>query len=253
MTDTQNDEKTEDQPKHRGRPKNENFLSYEEAREFIRNELLPSRGKYFEWWNLNKPKSIPRFPYRVYQKEWTSWNDFLGTNNQFNNRLGQKWRPLDEATMYIHTLKLSSQEEWMKYCRANKLPDGIPTRPDLVYDKWRSWSHWLGNKPIAALEAQQAAQKIQVYYIIHEQGVPSNVFTFGVEPMGISALKERWEYEQFDVIRLFWYDKMRSMVIKQIVEQTSSPMFDDVKQRIVPNIWETIWHLQSQMELIQSV
>ena len=57
--------------KKRGRPKNENYLPWDEARAFIRDELLPSRGKFFEWWDRNKPKAIPRFPYRVY-KEWTT-------------------------------------------------------------------------------------------------------------------------------------------------------------------------------------
>ena len=51
--------------KRRGRPRNENYLSFEEARDHVRNELIPSRGKFFEWWDRNKPKSIPRFPYLV--------------------------------------------------------------------------------------------------------------------------------------------------------------------------------------------
>ena len=235
--------------KKKGRPKNENYLPWVEAREFIRNELLPSRSKYHEWWDRNKPKAIPRFPYRVY-KEWESWNDFLGTNNKFNEKVGTKWRPLDEAVLWVHTLKLATFSEWIQYCHDNELPTDIPTRPELVYDGWRSWTHWLGNKPSAIVEANQAAQKLQVYYIIHEQDVPENVMTFGIDPMGLSSLKERWMREKFDVIRVFWYDPLRSAVIKQVVEMSSTPYLGVERQRIVPNVYEIIWHLEMQLEVI---
>jgi len=152
MTDTVDDQYEPNGPeastkekKRRGRPKNENYLSFEEAREFVRSELLPSRGKFFEWWDRNKPKAIPRFPYRVYQ-EWISWNDFLGTNNKFNEKSGTKWRSLEEATLWVHSLKLGSYNEWMDYCRNTELPEDIPARPELIYDGWRSWNHWLGNR-----------------------------------------------------------------------------------------------------------
>jgi len=199
--------------KRRGRPRNENYLSFDEAREFVRSELLPSRGKFFEWWDRNKPKAIPRFPYRVYP-EWISWNDFLGTNNKFNDKIGTKWRSIEEACVWVHTLKVSSFNEWMEYCRTHELPEDIPARPDLVYDGWRSWNHWLGNRPVEAIEAKMDPQKIQVFYIIHEPGTPANVFTFGVEPMGITALKQRHEQDPFTVIRLFWHDPLRYAVVK---------------------------------------
>lgn len=236
--------------KKRGRPKNENYLGWDDAREFIRSELLPSRGKFYEWWDRNKPKAIPRFPYRVYKDEWVSWNDFLGTNNKFNEKIGTKWRPLDEATMWVHKLKLTSFAEWMAYCRETELPEDIPTRPELVYDGWKSWNHWLGNRPVEAIQAKQEAQKIQVYYLIREQGAPENVITFGVDSMGLTSLKERWDREKFDVVRVFWYDPLRSAVIKQIVENLSSQYLGQDRTRIVPNVYEIIWHLQMQMEAI---
>ena len=238
--------------KRRGRPRNENYLSFDEAREFVRSELLPSRGKFFEWWDRNKPKAIPRFPYRVYP-EWISWNDFLGTSNKFNDKIGTKWRSIEEACVWVHTLKVSSYNEWMEYCRTHELPEDIPARPDLVYNGWRSWNHWLGNRPVEATEAKMDAQKIQVFYIIHEPGTPENVFTFGVESMGITALKQRHEHDPFTVIRLFWHDPLRYAVVKQIIDMNSTPYLGSDKQRIVPNVWEIIWHIQMQLEMITRV
>jgi hypothetical protein len=237
--------------KKRGRPKNENYLPYKEAKEFIRGELIPSRGKFFEWWNKNKPKAIPRFPYRVYTKEWESWNSFLGTDNKFNEKIGRAWRSLDDATVFVHKQKLTSQSQWMDWCKEEgNLPDNIPARPDLVYDKWRSWNHWLGNKPVEAVEAKQQAQRSVVYYIIHESDVPENVFTFGTDPGGLGSLKERWGREKFDVCKLFWYDSSKAGVVKQIMEAFSTPYLGNDRQRITPNVYELIWHLQVHIETI---
>lgn len=255
LTDEQIEQQIEQRlasKKRRGRPKNNNFLPWVEAREMMRGEMLPSRGKFFEWWESNKPKAIPRFPYRVYQDEWTSWNDFLGTNNKFNEKIGTKWRPMLEATAWSIKLGIKNQAEWLEYCRIpGNLPEDIPARPDLVYDQWRSWGHWLGNRTVAAIESkQEMAQKIQVYYIIHEDGVPGNVLSFGIEPGGQSALKQRWQEEPFDVVRMFWYDHSKADIIKQIVDGLSTSYMGYERQRIVPNVWEIVWHLQMHLELI---
>lgn len=241
-----------DDTKRRGRPRNENYLSFEEAREFCRSELIPSRGKFLEWWDRNKPKAIPRFPYRVYP-EWVSWNDFLGTQNKFNERAGMRSRPLDEACKWVHTLKIPTYAEWMKYCRENELPDDIPARPDLVYEKWRSWGHWLGNTPSSIVDGAQNAQRVQIFYIIHEQDTPMNVYTFGIETMGISALKQRWESEKFDVVKLFWHEPQRFAAVQQIINNNSTVYLGWDKQRIVPNIWDIIWQLQMQLEMINRI
>lgn len=238
--------------KKRGRPKNENYLSWEEAREFMRAELIPSRGKFFEWYDRNKPKAIPRFPYRVYTAEWISWNDFLGTDNKFNEKVGRTWRPLEEATVWAHSLKLGAYAEWMTFCKEqkDKLPADIPARPDLVYDKWRSWNHWLGNKPAEAVEAKQQAQRSAIYYIIRENDVAENIFSFGVESGGISALRDKWERDKFIVVKMFWYDGTKGNVIRQIVEAFSTPYMSNEKQRITPNVFEMIWHLQVHLDTV---
>ena len=236
--------------KPRGRPKNENYIPYEEAREFIRGEMIPSRNKFHEWWDRNKPKSIPRFPYRVYTDKWVSWNDFLGTDNEFGLRVGKSWRQLEEAAMWVHKLKIESYGKWMEYCKANTLPEDIPARPDLVYSGWKTWGHWLGNKPVEAIEAVREAQKLQIYYIYHEQGVPENVLNFGVDSIGPSNFKERWEREKFTIIKMFWYDPNEAGEVKKIIDYFSTPYLGDDRQRIVPNIWEIVYYLQMKLETI---
>jgi len=236
--------------KRRGRPKNDNYLPWNEAREFVRGEMIPSRGKFFDWHDANKPKAIPRYPYRVYVDEWTSWNDFLGTNNKFNEKIGTKWKPLLEATLFVHQLKLSSANEWFEWCKVEgNLPADIPARPELVYSDWRSWNHWLGNKVTEKIEVRQEAQKVEVYYIIHEPGTPQNVLLFGTAPT-LGQMKEKWEREKFDIVKLFWHDQSKMQEITQIINAFSSIYMDWEKQRIVPNVWEIVYHLQMHLQTV---
>jgi hypothetical protein len=248
LEESSNDTK-EPAKKARGRPKNQNYVSWEEAREMLRAEMIPSRGKFFEWWDRNKPKSIPRFPYRVYVDEWTNWNDFLGTNNKFNEKMGMKWRPYDEAVLWVHSQKISSFPAWMEFCRTGNLPADIPARPELAYKKWISWNHWLGNRPVEAIQAKQQAQRVAVYYIIHEQGVPSNVITYGVEPMGLSALRERWNRERYDIVRLFWHDPEKQEMVDRIISHFSTPYLGMERQRITPNVWDIVYHVQNLLDV----
>ena len=244
-------EKEVKEKKTGGRPKNTDYLSYEEAREFVRGEMIPSRSKYLEWWERNKPKSIPRFPYRVY-KEWTSWNDYLGNDNEFSAKTSRAWRPFDDAVQFVQKLKIESYPKWMEYCREHRaeMPEDIPSRPDLVYPQWRTWPYWLGNKPIEIVNAAVEARKNHIFFVIHDQDVPENVFTFGVEQGGQTALKDRWEREKFDIVRLFWFEQEQADHIKRIIDSLSTPYMDNERQRICQNVWEINYYLEVTLQRI---
>lgn len=38
------------------------------------------------------------------------------------------------------------KQAWLDYIKTNRLPDGIPTRPDIVYagGGWKNWQDWIG-------------------------------------------------------------------------------------------------------------
>ena len=107
-----------------------------------------------------KPKDIPKTPYEVYKgKGWTGTRDWLGS----------KWRPFAEARSFARSLKLNSQEEWLRYCRGKlkdypPKPKDIPVSPQSVYKGkgWTSTRDWLGSKWRPFAEARKFARSLKL-------------------------------------------------------------------------------------------
>ena len=59
-----------------------NFLSYEEAREYVRSLNLKNNREWREWSKSGmRPSNIPSNPDKTYQnKGWLGWDDFLENN-----------------------------------------------------------------------------------------------------------------------------------------------------------------------------
>jgi superfamily II DNA or RNA helicase len=140
---------------------NQNFLKFEEARQFVRGLKL----KNIHEWNAyckgaipekgERPRNIPTNPNQVYaQSGWTGVGDWLGT---FVIAQAKKtFRNFNDARSFARSLKLKNQSEWVEYCRGN-LPDkglrprDIPRSPSRTYagKGWISMGDWLGTGAIA--------------------------------------------------------------------------------------------------------
>lgn len=233
-------------------------IPFEQARDFIQSQCIGSRKQYTTWHKANKPKKIPRYPNRAYGEEWQGWNDFLGTNNKFDNTK-RKYRPIAEAINWVHKLTLSTEQEWLAYVRDenNTIPEDIPTRPDVVYSDWLSWMHWLGNKPREKVEAQrQVEQQSAIFYCIQEneyKSEGSNIFTFGIERGGVSALKDNWElsHKNFRVIRMFQYDATKIEAVQQVIEHQTTGYCGSTKIRITPNVSQVLWDISNHLMIVQ--
>jgi hypothetical protein len=226
-------------------------VPFEEARKFVQDEAIPSRRKYEEWWMRHKPKDIPKYPNRAYQKEFISWNDFLGNNNDFLGHVTYTWLPYEEAKSIVHTLNIGSYEEWLAFCKTDRMIPNIPKRPDLQYHEWRTWGTWLGKNSVARLDAIHKSLSSQdhsfIYYIIQEQGAPNNIVSVGVNKNGILDLKSQWERRRFHIHRVYWVSLEDEQFCKEVTDALSSSYFEDESIRLVPNLWELFYYLEQRL------
>lgn len=239
--------------KPKGKPRSNKYMSLADATEIVRNEILGSASQYKEWWDKNKPAAIPRFPYRAYP-DWTSWNDFLGTDNKFKSGR-TTFRPFNEALIYAHQISkeqgMTSYPDWREYIRDNKdkVPSDIPSRPDVVYkSEWISWAHWLGTRPRETVEAQKKIVETRTICIVQHNDVPSNIYDVRVIMGGITGITEAWQLEQFTLIKAYWYPTDKNEIIHKIIEHNSSAYMDETARRIVPNIYQLLWSMDTFLE-----
>ena len=133
--------------------KNLIHLSYEEAREIVRQVGMKSPNEWFLYsvgklpGKPRRPTNVPSRPHQSYGEAWVSWADFLG----YVPRLYGQWLPFVEARAFAHSLKLPGQKAWKHYCSGRMphlppRPKKIPTAPDSVYanEGWVNFGDWLG-------------------------------------------------------------------------------------------------------------
>lgn len=142
-------------------PHARNYMSFQEARAFVRKLRLKNRDEWVSFCKGElpgkdaKPISIPSTPERLYKKKgWKGVGDWLGTGTISNQE--RQYRSYDEARKFVHTLRLRSAAEWSAYCkgevpRRRKLPKDIPAAPYNAYKHkgWVGMGDWLGTGTIA--------------------------------------------------------------------------------------------------------
>lgn len=115
------------------------FLPFVEARSYVRKLGLKSSKEWRKFCNSgNKPDGIPTSPERSYQREWNNWGDWLGTGNVSSRN--RKYRTFQEARKYVHSLGLSTIQDWKEFSKSGKRPLDIPAKPHILYKKlWKNW------------------------------------------------------------------------------------------------------------------
>ncbi len=125
--------------------KNRNYQSFQNARKFVQSLQL----NYFKDWKIycksgNKPDDIPSNVQNVYNKEWTSWGDFLGTGYVYK----KDFRNFDSARKFVRKLKFKNRDDWKKFMKSSTFPSDIPRDPTKSYKEWTSWGDFLGTGTI---------------------------------------------------------------------------------------------------------
>ena len=128
----------------------DDYFNFEKAKKFMLKLKLKN---VTEWNEYKKSKNfnskIPRSPQTLYKEEgWIGFGDFLGNNNISNS--SKKFKSFNQSKKFIIKLKLKSIREFKNLKRDNKIPEDIPSNPDINYKKdWKGWSDFLGTTIIA--------------------------------------------------------------------------------------------------------
>ena len=114
------------------------YYSYEDAKKFVQKQGIKTSTEFQKWSADGKrPIYITANPQKFY-KEWTTWNDFLGTKKRIN-------RSFEDARKYAQSLNLKFNSDWFKLHKKGKIPHDIPRYVNETYaKKWKGWGDFLG-------------------------------------------------------------------------------------------------------------
>ena len=128
------------------------WMKYDEAKEFVQSLGLK---KFSEWRSYcngemphlpELPHNIPKAPQLAYKKNWEGYILFLTgltTFSEYSRNLTD-WLPYDKAKEFARSLKFSSYNQWLSYCKGEMphlpdKPENIPTKVREIYSRAKSW------------------------------------------------------------------------------------------------------------------
>lgn len=118
------------------------FLPFKKAKIIVQSLKLKNQ-KEFQKASIEKklPKGITSAPWKIYEKEFTSWPDWLGTDRIANQTKSKNWLSWSEAKTLYRKIKIENNlknlEDWENYVKTHKLPKGLSAYPRDVYTKER--------------------------------------------------------------------------------------------------------------------
>jgi hypothetical protein len=138
-----------------GNVKPSDYLSFEDARKFVRKLGLKGTPDWDAYCTSgNKPKNIPLAPDQSYKNK-----GFISMRNW----VGNEWRDFKEAREFIISLNLKGQKEWFEYCKSGNKPDDIPSFPRTVYkNDFKGLGNWLGSGWRDFKEAREFARALNL-------------------------------------------------------------------------------------------
>lgn len=229
-----------------------NFPPFSTARQAALELSLSSRRAYIEWHKVHQPKYLPRYPNRVY-KEFTSWNDWLGTQNVFAVNKAKVWRPFWEAVKWAQKVaadnNLNTQQEYLEYIKTNAPPADIPMRPDQAYPDFvgNGWPTWLGNNIRGRLTAARHNTHIFAICSYWTLSVPRNFYAFVHAPTGVAEMKLKIDHVKDLMVYGAWY--WEPEIAEQINELFKQHARDEGDGKMfVPNLNGLIFELDMLLE-----
>jgi len=126
------------------------YTNFYKARDFVRSLKIDDKAN---WRNFLTKHSdvireyemfLPARPHLEYcNKGWESWEDWLGLQIRYHD--------FQTTRKFIHSLKLSSRNDWIRYCSGqltvkSRRTENIYAYPEIAFkdEGWNGWDDWLG-------------------------------------------------------------------------------------------------------------
>ena len=145
------------------------FLPFEEARKFVQSLGLKSHEDWLAYcMSAERNLSVPANPWTFYASEFTGMRDWLGITPI-------AYLPYEEALAFVHALGFQTADEWKRYSRSGKKPEGIPANPRGAYpERFTHMGEWLGNGRIPTvcrtyLPFEEARQFVRSLHLTNDE------------------------------------------------------------------------------------
>ena len=108
------------------------YVSYKECEKLAKSLNLKNMREWTQFCKSgSKPKNIPSYPAKFYEKKgWTNWPTFLGNSNNPKNKIFFNY---DDAKKIIKKEKLKTRADWYRFVKSGNKPDNIPAHPSRFY------------------------------------------------------------------------------------------------------------------------
>jgi superfamily II DNA or RNA helicase len=133
---------------------NRDFLSFEEAREYVHSLGLKNQTEWFEYaTSKDRHPNIPSTPAKVYKDKWINTADWLGNGYESMFEISDKHLSYKDAKKYIKKYKFKSHNEYKNFIIQNKI-DFLPKAPKtksswINSGEWKGYSDYFGTEVIA--------------------------------------------------------------------------------------------------------
>lgn len=230
------------------------YPPFSTARQGALDLHLSSRKAYIEWHKANNPKYLPRYPNRVY-KEFTSWNDWLGTQNVFAPNQAKAFRPFWEAVKWAQKTAaendIDTMQGWIDYTRRDGvvIPGDIPMRPDTSYKEFvgNGWNVWLGKDIRGRLKAAKQNTHLFAICSYWTLSVPRNYYAFVHAPTGAAEMRVKLEYaKDLEVFRAYYWEPELAEQVNELFKRFARDEGDG--KMFVPNLNALLFELDMLLQ-----
>lgn len=144
-----------------------NWLSFEEARDFVRQQGLLSWDDWRRWVATERPSNIPATPWKTYKGQWlgmTDWLEYPPTEESIvplqmrraiKRKMREKHPTIASMLSYAQAKKMiqsiANEEDWKSFTdvyewlRSEDRPEYFPRDPQEFYaDWWKGWVDFVG-------------------------------------------------------------------------------------------------------------